>query len=189
MNVKKVSFLQLALLLIVAFSVLWVPVLAASMQTSAVVPSAADQIAKEVRHQLLMLSRLTVFDNLQFKVDGRNVTLLGAVTRPAVKQDAESAVKAIDGVESVKNEIEVLPTSPNDDRLRTLLFQAIYGFPALQRYDLPVIKPIRIIVRNGHVSLEGVVDSEADKNMVGIRANTVPGVFSVTNSLQVVSSQ
>jgi len=146
-----------------------------------------DQIAREVRHELIMLPFVDVFDNLAFKVDGYNVTLLGSVTRPSIKQDAERAVKRIDGVETVTNEIDVLPPSPSDNRLRMQLFQAIYGFPALQRYDLPVIKPIRIIVRNGRVTLEGVVDSETDKNLVGIRANTVPGIFSVTNNLQVVS--
>jgi hyperosmotically inducible protein len=135
-----------------------------------------------------MLPLVSVFDNLQFKVDGYNVTLLGSVTRPSIKQDAERAVKGVEGVETVKNEIDVLPPSPQDNRLRTQLFQAIYGFPALRRYDLPVIKPIRIIVKNGRVTLEGVVDSEADKNMVGIRANTVPGIFSVTNNLHVASS-
>ena len=158
-------------------------------QASGAVPAKNhDQIVKEVRHELIMLPLVNVFDNLQFKVDGYNVTLLGSVTRPSIKQDAERAVKGIEGVETVKNEIDVLPPSPQDNRLRTQLFQAIYGFPALRRYDLPVIKPIRIIVKNGRVTLEGVVDSEADKNMVGIRANTVPGIFSVTNNLQVASS-
>ena len=158
-------------------------------QASGAVPAKNhDQIVKEVRHELIMLPLVSVFDNLQFKVDGYNVTLLGSVTRPSIKQDAERAVKGIEGVETVKNEIDVLPPSPQDNRLRTQLFQAIYGFPALRRYDLPVIKPIRIIVKNGRVTLEGVVDSEADKNMVGIRANTVPGIFSVTNNLQVASS-
>lgn len=148
-----------------------------------------EHIVKEVRHELLMLPRFDVFDNLEFKVDGQNVTLLGTVTRPVLKQDAERAVKGIESVETVNNEIEVLPPSPSDDRLRLRLFRAIYGFPALQKYDLPVIKPIRIIVKNGHVTLEGVVDSEADRNLVGIRANTVPGIFSVTNNLRVTGPQ
>lgn len=187
MRVNKVWFFQAAILLIMVSSFLPIPAHAMFSQGSSAVTSKSDQIIREVRHELLMLPLLDVFDNLQFKVEGNNVTLLGAVTRPSLKQDAESAVKRIDGVESVNNEIEVLPPSPNDDRLRMSLFQAIYGFPALRKYDLPVIKPIRIIVKNGHVSLEGVVDSEADKNMVGIRANTVPGIFSVTNNLQVVN--
>jgi len=147
---------------------------------------AEERIQKEVRHQLLLLPYLSVFDNLAYKVNGYDVTLLGQVTRPVVKSDAERAVKSIEGVEKVDNQIEVLPPSPFDDGLRRQLFRTIYGFPSLQRYALPVIKPIRIIVKNGHVTLEGVVDSEADKNTAGIRANTVPGIFEVKNNLQVV---
>src|SRR5579862_4791968 len=138
-------------------------------------PKAEERISKEVRHELVMLPFLTVFDNLAYKVDGYNVTLLGQVVNPVLKSDAEKAVKNIEGVESVDNQIEVLPVSPNDDRLRRSLYRAIYGYPALQRYALPVIEPIRIIVKNGHVTLEGVVDSEGDKNIAGIRANGVSG--------------
>ena len=133
-----------------------------------------------------MLPYFGVFDNIAFKVDGYNVTLLGQVTRPSLKSDAENAVKHIEGVEKVDNQIEALPPSPGDDRIRLRLFRAIYGFPALQKYALGVQKPIRIIVKNGHVALEGVVDNEADKNMAGIRANSVSGIFSVNNNLQVV---
>ncbi|MGH9516222.1 MAG: BON domain-containing protein [Terriglobales bacterium] len=151
------------------------------------VPQQAEQrIQREVRHQLLLLPYLTVFDNLAYKVQGYTVTLMGQVTRPTLKSDAENVVKHIEGVEKVDNQIEVLPTSPMDDGLRRKLYFAIYGYPSLERYAMPVIKPIRIIVKNGHVTLEGVVDSEADKNTAGIRANGVPGIFSVTNNLQVV---
>ena len=93
-----------------------------------------------------------------------------------------------EGVQQVVNKIEVLPPSPMDDQLRLALYRAIYGFPALEKYALGVQKPIRIIVKNGHAALEGVVDSEADKNLAGVRANTVPGIFSVTNNLRVVPS-
>jgi hyperosmotically inducible protein len=110
---------------------------------------------------------------------------MGQVTRPTLKSDAENVVKHIEGVEKVDNQIEVLPTSPMDDGLRRRLYVAIYGYPSLEKYAMPVVKPIRIIVKNGHVTLEGVVDSEADKNAAGIRANGVPGIFSVTNNLQV----
>ena len=144
-----------------------------------------ERITKEVRHELLMLPYFTVFDNIAYKVDGFNVTLLGQVTRPVTKSDAENAVKHIEGVEHVDNQIEVLPPSPMDDRLRQRLFRSIYGYTALQRYALGVQKPIRIIVKNGHVALEGVVDSQADKNLAGIRANGVSGIFSVDNNLQV----
>ena len=147
-----------------------------------------DRIVKEVRHELLMLPYFGVFDYIAYKVDGSTVTLLGQVVRPVLKSDAENAVKHIEGVEKVDNQIEVLPPSSMDDGLRIALFRAIYQYPALQKYELGVQKPIRIIVKNGRVTLEGVVDSEADKNLVGIRANSVPGIFSVTNNLQVAKS-
>ena len=151
-------------------------------------PSAKSQerIVKEVRHELLMLPYFGVFDYIAFKVDGYTVTLLGSVVKPVTKSDAENSIKRIEGVEKVDNQIEVLPPSSMDDRLRQRLFRAIYQYPALQKYELGVQKPIRIIVKSGRVTLEGVVDSDGDKNMVGIRANTVSGVFSVTNNLQVV---
>ena len=148
-------------------------------------PKAQERIQKEVRHELLMLPHLNVFDNLAYKVDGYNVTLFGQVTQPIDKSDAENAVKRIEGVEKVDNQIEVLPPSPSDDRLRRRLYVAIYGYPSLQRYALPVVKPIRIIVKNSHVTLEGVVDNQGDKNTAGIRASGVSGSFSVTNNLVV----
>lgn len=148
-----------------------------------------ERITREVRHELLMLPWFGVFDNIAYKVDGSTVTLLGQVTRPSLKPDAENAIKHIEGVEKVDNQIEVLPPSPMDDRLRLQLFQAIYGFEPLQKYALGVQKPIRIIVKNGRVSLEGVVDNETDKNLAGVRANSVPGIFSVTNNLQVVPNR
>ena len=145
-----------------------------------------DRIVREVRHELLMLPYFGVFDYIAFKVDGSTVALLGQVVRPTLKSDAENVVKHIEGVEKVDNQIEVLPPSPMDDRLRLELFRAIYQYPALQKYELGVQKPIRIIVKNARVTLEGVVDSESDKNLAGLRANGVSGIFSVTNNLQVV---
>lgn len=147
-----------------------------------------DRITREVRHELLMLPYFGVFDNIAYKVDGETVTLYGDVVRPVLKSDAENAVKRIEGVEHVDNKIEVLPPSPADDRIRIALFRAIYQYPALEKYELGVQKPIRIIVKNGHVTLEGVVDSEGDKNLAGVRANGVPGIFSVTNNLTVEKS-
>lgn len=144
-----------------------------------------QRIEREVRHQLVMLPFLDVFDNLTYKVDGYNVTLGGQVTRPSLKSSAEAVVKKVEGVEKVDNQIEVLPPSPADDRIRIRLFRSIYGYAPLQRYALPVIKPIRIIVKNGRVTLEGVVDNETDKNMVTLRARSVPGTFAVTNNLTV----
>lgn len=173
--------------LYVAYAILVLGCAASARQANAPARS-TERIAKEVRHELLMLPYLGVFDNLAYKVDGYNVTLMGQVTRPTLKSDAENVVKRIEGVEHVDNQIEVLPVSPNDDRLRRQLYRAIYGYPALQKYSLGVQQPIRIVVKNGKVTLEGVVDSEADKNIANIRANGVPGVFSVTNSLQVVKN-
>jgi hyperosmotically inducible protein len=162
-------------------------ILALSTAAVAQVPAGStERISREVRHELLMLPYFGVFDNIAYKVDGYNVTLLGQVSRPTLKSDAENVVKKIEGVEKVDNQIEVLPTSPNDDRLRLELYRAIYGYPALQKYALGVQKPIRIIVKNGNVTLEGVVDSEADKNIANILAKGVSGAFSVTNNLQVV---
>ena len=175
-------------LLIVAAVMLAIatPSVAAQKEVS---PQAVDRIQKEVRHEILMLPYFDVFDNIAFKVDGDDVTLFGQVTRPTLKTDVERVVKTIEGVEKVDNQIEVLPVSPNDDRLRLRLFRAIYGFNALQRYALPVVKPIRIIVKNGHVTLEGIVDSEGDKNLVNLRARGVSGSFSVTNNLTVSSNK
>jgi hyperosmotically inducible protein len=145
----------------------------------------AEHLQREIRHELNMLPYTTAFDFISYKVDGRNVTLMGQVTRPVVKSDAESAVKGIEGVEHVDDQIEVLPPSSQDDALRIRLFRAIYQFPQLQKYELGTLKPIRILVKSGHVTLAGVVDSDADKNVAGIRANSVPGIFSVDNQLQV----
>jgi hyperosmotically inducible protein len=147
-----------------------------------------DRISKEVRHELVMLPYFTVFDNIEYRVDGPSVTLVGQVTRPELKSSAENVVKHIEGVEHVENQIEVLPLSPMDDGLRLRLYRTIYGEPQLEKYAMGVQKPIRIIVKNGHVTLEGVVDNATDKNVAGIRANTVSGVFTVTNNLQVVPS-
>jgi len=169
-------------------AVLAMTMLSPAMQREAS-QQAAERIQKEVRHEILMLPFYDVFDNITFKVEGYNVTLSGQVTRPTLKTDAERVVKGIEGVETVNNQIEVLPVSNNDDGLRLKLFRAIYRYPALQRYALPVIKPIRIIVKNGNVTLEGVVDNEADKNLVNMRARGVSGLFSVTNNLVVSNNK
>ena len=147
------------------------------------------KLAKQVRHQLVMLPWYSVFDNLAFRIDGDKVTLLGQVTRPVLKSDAEAVVKNIEGVASVKNEIEVLPLSPMDDQLRRAEYRAIYSGPGLQRYGLGSIPAIHIIVKNGNVTLEGVVDNEMDKNLANLRANQVPNVFSVKNNLVVARSE
>jgi len=149
---------------------------------------AQSRIQREVRHELLMLPYFGVFDNIAYQVDGDTVTLLGSVTRPTLKSDAENVVKRIEGVSRVVNKIDVLPPSSMDDQLRVALFRAIYGYPALEKYSLGVQKPIRIIVKSGQITLEGVVDSQADKDLAGMRAKGVPGGFSVTNNLRVTPS-
>ena len=158
------------------------------VQAAASTASPSDQLERRVRHELIMLPYYDVFDNLAFRVDGNRVTLLGEVTRPTLKSDAEGVVKRIEGVASVDNRIEVLPLSPFDNRIRLRVFRAVYGQGALFRYNLGPIAPIRIIVKNGNVTLEGVVANEMDKNIANIAANGVPGVFSVTNNLQVSNS-
>jgi len=144
------------------------------------------RIYKEVRHELVMLPYYGVFDNLSYKVDpDGTVTLLGQVARPTLKSDAENVVKRIEGVTKVVNNIEVLPLSPNDDRIRRAVYRAIYTSSVLSPYQLRAVPPIHIIVKNGQVSLEGVVATEMDKNVAGIKANGVSGVFGVTNNLVV----
>ncbi|MGC2694745.1 MAG: BON domain-containing protein [Candidatus Angelobacter sp.] len=148
-----------------------------------------DRITREVRHELVMLPELTIFDNLQYKADSGSVTLLGQVRNAILKSEAENAVKKIEGVEKVDNQIEVLPPSPGDDRIRLAVAHAIFGQDSpLFRYAMGSVPPIHIIVKNGHVTLEGVVDNKADKDLAQLKANTVPGVFSVDNHLQVQKS-
>jgi hyperosmotically inducible protein len=142
-------------------------------------------LADQVRHELVMLPFYSVFDDLNYTVDNGVVTLSGAVTRPVLKDDAERSVKHLQGVTQVINNIRVLPLSTFDSRIRLAEYRSIFGFAGLYRYGLGTIPSIHIIVDNGHVTLIGVVDNEADKNLANIRANTVPGVFSVTNNLRV----
>ena len=150
--------------------------------------SAQTNIVQEVRHQLLSLPYYNVFDNLAYRVDGTKVTLFGQVVRPTLKDDAGNVVKKIEGVTSVQNEIEILPVSPNDDKLRLALYHAIYSKPQLQRYELAAVPPIHIIVKNGNATLVGVVATESDKTIAGLAANGVSGVFKVTNNLMVEKS-
>ncbi|MCU1234690.1 MAG: transport-associated protein [Candidatus Solibacter sp.] len=145
-----------------------------------------EELAKKVRHELVMLPYYGVFDDLAFKLEGNTVILLGAVTRPTLKSDAEAVVKRIPGVEKVINQIEVLPPSPMDDRIRMAAYRAIYGDPALStRYGYRALPSIHIIVKNGNITLRGVVANEFDKNLVNTRVNSIPGVFSVKNELEV----
>ncbi len=147
------------------------------------------RISREVLHEMLMLPFYSVWDNLEYQVSGSTVTLLGQVVDSTTKTDAEKAVKGIEGVEKVVNNIEVLPPSGADDRIRRAEYRAIYGFDGLSKYSWGTVPSIHIIVKNGHVDLVGVVDNATDKNMAEIQAKSVPGVFSVNNDLQVANER
>lgn len=187
-----IRFVKTILLSMLALSILGVGITQAKQQRSAPEKGTqryADWLKQEVRHQLLLLPWYTVFDNLQYSVNGYTVTLKGQVVNPSVKSDAEAAVKHIEGVEKVDNQIEVLPNSSMDNQIRFAEYRKIYSQPSLQRYGVGNLQSIHIIVKNGHVTLEGFVSSEADKNVAGLQANSVPNVFSVTNNLQVEPSK
>jgi len=145
-----------------------------------------DRIVKEVHHELVLLPYYGVFDNIAYRVspDG-TVTLLGQVTRPTLKSDAENSVKRIEGVERVDNQIQVLPPSSMDDQIRLATYRAIYGNSALAPYSLRAVPPIHIIVNQGRVTLEGVVAKQMDKQIAEMQAKSVPNVFSVTDNLRV----
>lgn len=149
-------------------------------------PEALSKLANKVRHELVMLPYYDVYDNLYFRIDGRTVTLLGQTPNPSTKSTAGNAVKHIEGVEKVVNNIEVLPPSSADQRIRRATYQAIYSYGPLFKYSHAPVPPIHIIVKGGRVTLEGIVDSESDKQMAGIQANQVPGTFQITNNLRVI---
>jgi hyperosmotically inducible protein len=183
---KKSLFALLALPLIFSMVALASPAVQDNRPTGALNQKSIDRIYKEVRHELVMLPYYGVFDNLSYKVDPNGtVTLLGQVSRPTLKSDAENSVKRIEGVEKVVNNLEVLPNSPNDDRIRRAAYRAIYGNDVLSQYQLRAVPPIHIIVNNGHITLEGVVARQMEKQVAGMQANGVPGAFSVTNNLAV----
>ena len=148
-----------------------------------------EALNKKVRHELVMLPYYNIFDNLAYEVNGGTVTLLGQVTRPTLKSDAGNVVKRLEGVTKVENKIEVLPLSPFDNQLRFRVARAVYGQSALNRYAMGAVPPIHIIVKNGNVTLEGVVANEGDKNIANMQANAVAGVFSVKNNLRVEAEQ
>ena len=146
-----------------------------------------EALKEEVRHQLLMLPYYSVFDWLQAEVkpDG-SVTLSGQVVRPTLKDDAEARVKKLEGATRLINDIEVLPLSPMDDQLRIALYRRIYSFDSpLFRYATWSSPPIHIIVKNGHVSLKGIVANQGDSDLAYMVARHVPNVFEVKNELQI----
>ncbi len=170
----KPKILSMALALALAISA--VPMFARAPQ---------GDLGEAVRHELVMLPYYNIFDDLGFQVDGSTVILTGDVTRPVLKSDAENAVKRIPGVANVINNIHVLPLSPFDNQTRLAVYRSVFGFGGLYRYAMGANPSVHIIVDNGHVTLRGFVDNEGDRNLAYIRANGVPGVFSVTNELRV----
>src|SRR5215475_8699843 len=146
---------------VLALSLAIMPYIAQAASGAGQEAKPANKLAKEVRHELVMLPYYSVFDNLAYKVEGDRVILYGQVVRPTLKSDAENVVKSIVGVSSVKNEIEVLPTSPMDDQSRRALYRAIYSESGLFKYGTATVPSIHIIVKNGNVTLEGVVDNDS----------------------------
>jgi hyperosmotically inducible protein len=145
-----------------------------------------DQLAKKVRHELVTLPWYGVFDNLEYQIDGSTVTLYGQVVQATTRKDAERRVSRVAGISRVVNRIEVLPVSPFDDSIRARTYRALFGWNSpLFMYGRGVNPSIHIVVNGGHVSLEGVVSNEGDRNLAYMLANGVPGVFSVKNNLQV----
>jgi len=149
---------------------------------------AEAKIAAQVRHQLLTLVHYGMYDDLEYSVQGRTVTLSGAVINlhSQTRQDAERAVKRIEGVDQVVNNIRVLPPNPLDDQARERVFRALSRTGGLSQYFYPASPNIRIIVDNLHLTLKGYVNNEGDKNMANVAANQVRDLFQVTNNLQVV---
>jgi len=144
------------------------------------------QIAQKVIHEVRMYPWYTLWDNINVRVHEGDVELLGQVSQPFKKPDLGRLVQRVPGVRSVTNDIEVLPTSFFDDRLRLQVARAVYRDPMLSRYAIQAVPPIHIIVDNGHVTLEGVVNSQAEKNVAGMRANAAGLSFgNVTNNLRV----
>ena len=141
-------------------------------------------LEEQVRHEILMVPYIGVFDNLSYKVENGVVTLSGQVTQPVRKSDVENVVKNIPGVIAVNDQIEVLPLSPFDDRIRVRTLRTLERSASLDKYFRGVQPGIRIIVKNGNVTLDGVVLNSGDRQIAYMAANQVPGVFSVTNNLQ-----
>jgi hyperosmotically inducible protein len=159
---------------------------AAADKPAAGAPATNNDLAAKVRHEILMYPRYTIWDNVTFRVSDGAVELTGDVSQPYKKSDIEKIVRNLPGVTNVKDSIEVLPLSPQDDRLRALVARAIYGNANFTRYAMQRLPPIHIIVENGRVRLEGVVATEFDKNLAGVRANGAGLSFGpVVNNLQV----
>jgi hyperosmotically inducible protein len=158
---------------------------AAATKASANLPQSDSDIANNVRHEIVMYPRYTMWDDIGFRVVDGNVDLVGAVTQPYKKDDIERLVQKVPGVTSVTDEIKVLPLSPMDNELRLQVANAIFRDPSLSRYAVMAVPPIHIIVENGHVTLTGSVSTEMEKQIAGMRATSSLGLGPVTNNLVV----
>jgi len=179
MKTIKNKIVALAAMLAIAASAAVAAPKATAQQASGDQP-----VAQQVRHELLMLPYYGIFDNLAYQVEGSTVTLYGQVTRPVTRSDAEASVKRIKGVAQVVNNIEVLPASSFDDAIRARTVREMWRTAGLYRYTLGTHPSLHIIVRGGHVTLEGVVANKTDKQLAYLAASRVPGVFSVTNNVR-----
>jgi hyperosmotically inducible protein len=167
-------------------AIIFAGVAGASSKDKPNVPQSDADIIKNVRHEIVMYPYYSIWDDISFHVNNGQVELMGAVNQPYKKSDIERIVQKVPGVTSVTDEVKVLPLSPNDDRLRLQVARAIYSYPAFTRYAIQPLKPIHIIVDNGHITLTGVVSTNADKNLAGIRAAAVGLSFGpVVNNLEV----
>jgi hyperosmotically inducible periplasmic protein len=177
---------SMAAVLIFLMSLVPVGMASVSKQTT---PSSSGiqpkNLQDRIQHSLLMLPYYDVFDQIGYKIQGDTVTLVGEVKRPLLKDEAEQAVRKLTGVTKVMNDIEILPLSSMDDSLRLMTFRAIYSRPGFEKYGLQAVKPIRIIVKNGNVTLVGVVASEFDKIEAEMAARSVPFAFSIKNELTI----
>lgn len=143
-------------------------------------------LGEQVRHELVMLPWYSVFDNLEYTVDGDVVTLTGQVTRARLKNDAEAALRRIERVSQIVNNIEVLPLSSADNWIRLAAYRTLYNANSpLARYGAGSVPQIHILVKNGHITLSGVVERESHKTLATMLIKSVPGVFTVTNASSV----
>jgi hyperosmotically inducible periplasmic protein len=143
-------------------------------------------LTDKVRHELVMLPFYGVFDDLSFAVEDSNTIILtGQVVRPILKSDAEAVVRRIQGISNVVNHIEVLPVSGFDDVIRLQVYRAIYWRSGFEKYAIQTNSPIKIIVKNGNIKLEGMISNQMDKTIAGMAARLVPGAFSVINNLKI----
>jgi hyperosmotically inducible periplasmic protein len=178
------KFKSIILAIAVTFAIATSAAVAAPAATSGQQGLDRQQIEKKVRKELVTLPYYGVFDNLAYKVEGSTVTLYGQVVRPSTRKDAERRVARIAGVQQVVNNIEVLPPSPSDDSIRVRTYRTVFRSGGLYRYAMGANPSLHIVVNRGHVTLEGVVGNKMDKQLAYFAANSVPGVFSVTNNLR-----